>query len=470
MTRFVFSPRSLRLKLITLFGISVFLGSLVTLGISALSAYHEVNEVYDAELSHATKLLYQLTVRPIEHDQLAEIELGDEPRDMSHHYEKNIVFSIWNNAHLVTRSVGADMIGNFIAPEGFSYQTIGGIDWRFYVYRTPTSHIVIQAAEKLDIRAELISDLLASLLFPAFMFIPGSLILIWFGTTKSLSPLVRVSHDVDRRNVADLSPVDSHTLPTEIVPLIRAMNRLFVRVEEGLQQERDFTDNAAHELRTPLAAMKMQVQVLLRQNTISRTDTEGLQNLLASINRGTLLVEQLLAFSRLQNNPDMLADTSPCDIGPVIRDVVDGLTPLMEDKKQTWDMSLAESVFLCVNPQAMAILVRNLVENAIKFTPEHGHIRIHLTHNTAQVCLDVTDTGDGIAEAHKTKVFDRFYRVVKASTEGSGLGLSMVKWIADHYGATLTLKDNDPHGLSVVVCFPKDLPTPSDSLQHSLIF
>lgn len=447
---------SLRLKLIKLFGSAVLLGSVLAGGSSMISTYREVNKVYDAELSHAAKLLYLITADQIERNESSEIELGDEPKDIGHQYEKNIVFSIWNDDRLVTRSSGTNEIRDFIAPEGFSNQTLHGTKWRFFVYRSPKTDVVIQASEKLDIRAELISELLMSLLFPAILFIPISLGLIWIGTTRSLLPLVHLSEDVNKRNVSDLSPVVPEGLPTEIQPLIRAMNLLLQRVDVGLQQERDFTDNAAHELRTPLAAMKMQVQVLLRQKNLSGEDREGLENLLAAVNRGTLLVEQLLAFSRLQNHHEEPSALPLCDVCEAVADVLTSVAGLAGEKHQTLTWYPPDSkVFLNINDQAFSILTRNLVENAIKFTPEEGCVDVTIVATEGALILSVKDDGEGISDPHKERIFERFYRVRKSKTSGSGLGLSMVKWIADHYWATILVKDNQPHGLEISVSFPR---------------
>lgn len=450
------SIRSLRLKLITLFGASILLGTLVVGTVSMISAYHEVNEVYDAELSHAAKMLYQLTSYDIEQKDNVRIHLGEEPKNISHHYEKNIVFSVWHADHLVTRSSGAEELGDFIAENGFSDRKIEHTWWRFYVYRSPDTDVVIQAAEKLDIRTELVFDLMISLLLPAALFIPFSLAIIWFGTTRSFKPLKLLSADVDRRSVTDLSPVNHINVPSEITPLIRAMNRLLTRVSHGLDKEREFTDNAAHELRTPLAAMKMQVQVLLKQSGLTTNDRDGLEDLLASINRGAILVDQLLAFSRLQNHVETTTPESPWSASQVLEEQLKSLTSFAEAKKLRISSHIAPDIELAINEQAFTILVRNLLENAIKFTPEAGEIKVELAPNNPNgVNLRIADSGPGVPDSEKARIFERFYRIDKSKTDGSGLGLSMVKWIADQYGATIELDHNTPSGLIINIHFPQ---------------
>lgn len=458
------APHSLRLKLISLFGASILLGTLVVGSISLYSAFHEVNEVYDAELSHAAKMLYQLTSYEIEKNDAVTIRLGDEPKDISHHYEKNIVFSVWHDKHLVTRSAGAAELGNEISKSGFSSRKVNGTAWRIFVYHAPDSDVVIQAAEKLDIRTELVFDLMASLLLPAALFIPFSLAIIWIGTTRSFRPLETLSTDVDRRNVTDLSPVESANLPAEITPLIRAMNRLLTRVSIGIEKEREFTDNAAHELRTPLAAMKMQVQVMLKQASFGSADREGFEDLLAAINRSAKLVEQLLAFSRLQNAADPCdqeGHDEKCKAGSVLNDQIASLSAPIAAKNLTIVSDIEEDIHLTINEQAFAILARNLIENAIKFSPPATTIHVELSgRETNTAILRIVDNGPGVADSEKSRIFERFYRIDKSKTDGSGLGLSMVKWIADRYGAVIRISNNQPCGLVVEILFSKSVGTP----------
>ncbi len=188
------------------------------------------------------------------------------------------------------------------APLGFSDQKIGDVRWRFFVFVDDPAGITVEVAERYKIRAELILQILFSFFAPALVFIPLLLLLVWWGTTRSLQPLLAVSEAVDKRDAGDLRPIDAARIPKEIMPLMRALNRLLQRLEVSLEREREFTDNAAHELRTPLAVMKMQTQVLLKKAGDVPACREGLDNLEAAIDRASHPVTQLLSFARMQSS------------------------------------------------------------------------------------------------------------------------------------------------------------------------
>ncbi|MCB1555857.1 MAG: sensor histidine kinase N-terminal domain-containing protein, partial [Alphaproteobacteria bacterium] len=290
---------SLRTRLIAWISVPIIVATLLAL----LSSYHfarqEIEEVYDAQLVHAAKVLLQLT----EHEILKDrgVDLGLENPAWQHRYERNLGFRIWGREGVVTRSRNTEAFGDFQAPPGFSNATLNGEAWRFFVLFQPENGIKIEVSERYDIRYELVVQLMASLIVPALLFLPVILLMTWGGVRRVLKPVVRLSTDVDQRSSGDLSPIRKDHIPREIAPLILALNRLFGRLEDSFKREREFTDHAAHELRTPLAAMKTQTQVLMKQAKSVPAAREGLENLHASINRATRLVEQLLALARLQH-------------------------------------------------------------------------------------------------------------------------------------------------------------------------
>lgn len=412
-----------------------------------LNAWYEIEEVYDAELAHAAKLLLQLTEHELDEHKKDEIELGIEDSKATHPYEKNIAFRIWEDNLLVTQSVSAHGFDSFRAPPGFSNHTLNGERWRFFVYFGEHSNITVEVAEKQDVRMDITLDLAESLIVPFSLFVPILLFLIWLGTTKSLQPLSLLSVAVDRRDIDDLSPLRAPLIPREITPLVGALNKLFVRMEESIRREREFTDNAAHELRTPLAAMKTQAQVLLKKTT-ENAEKEGLENLVASIDRAVRLVEQLLSFARLQSKDMPFAVV---DFSTLVDEVVTEFSPLAKAKGQALTADVPRGIRLKGNKDALQIMLRNLIDNAIKFTPDKGDIRVSLAMHNGQVILDVSDTGPGVSDDQKDKIFDRFYRVSKSKTQGSGLGLAMVKWICDSHKARIEIRNNTPAGLSIQV-------------------
>lgn len=432
---------SLRRRLIARIGIPIVIATFLVLSLSYHFARREIEEVYDAQLVHAAKVLLQLTEHEItEHEGF---DLGLENPDLQHRYERNLGFRIWMKDKLITASASTREFEDIKTPPGFSNRKIGRHTWRFFVFADPLKHIRIEVSERYDIRYELVFQLVLSLIVPTFLFLPVILLVVWIGVRKSLKPVVKISVDVDRRSSNDLSPIQEDTLPQEIAPLVQALNRLFKRLEQSFRREREFTDHAAHELRTPLAAMKTQTQVLLKKAKNTPASAEGLENLQASINRATHLVEQLLSLARLQSEdlPKQKMDLSDC-----LRSAAADIRLRAERKKIGVSADIAEYVLINGHRDSISILLGNLLDNAVKYTPNGGRIHIGLEKNGM---LSIADTGPGLNEDDKARVFLRFVRTDTSGQSGSGLGLSIAQWIATAHGVVIELLDNTPAGLNV---------------------
>lgn len=434
---------SLKLRLLVLIAVPLIFAGMMVGGLSLLNAYHEIEEVYDAELAYAAKLFLHLTEHELSEHKKNRISLEIEEGVTSHPYEKNIAFRIWKKDRLVTQSKSASTFGAFRAQPGFSNHILDGVKWRFFVYFGEKDDITVEVAEKQDVRMDITLDLAESLMIPASLFVPLILILVWLGTHKSLSPLVCLSEAVDRRDIDDLSPLQMSAIPREINALVKALNNLFLRMEESIRREREFTDNAAHELRTPLAAMKTQAQVLLKETKDSK-ERQSLENLLRSINRASRMVSQLLSFARLQSQDISFEKTN---LSEVVTETVRDLSSLAVAKKQTYEADIEPDMFISGNRDSLHIMVRNIVENAVKFTPENGSVHIRLAKENGRGVLCVSDTGPGIPDSLKEKIFERFYRENKSKTEGSGLGLAIVKWICDVHKARIEITSNTSAGM-----------------------
>lgn len=439
---------SVRRHLLRLIALPILLAGLLIGAFAFASVWHEIEEVYDAQLSHSAKVLLRLTDYELAGRGGTDIPLQSDQPLFAHKYEKNISFRIWKDETLIGKSTNADGFDGISAPPGFSDQMVNGEPWRFFVYMDDRSGTVIEVAERYEIRAELILQILGSLLVPMLVFLPVILVVIWVGIARSLKPLTDLSEAVDSRDTGDLRPITAQRIPEEIMPLVTALNRLFARVSESFSREREFTDNAAHELRTPLAAMKTQTQVLIKRAGKSPDLREGLDNLQSSIDRATHMVEQLLSFARLQSRDMEMADM---DFSLVVKQTLQDISPLALAKNQEFEADIAAGVTVRGNADALAILVRNLLDNAIKYTPEGGGISVELVRREGVVCLTVSDTGPGIPDADKERVLERFTRGVALGGSGSGLGLAMAKWVVDSHQAKLILSDNSPRGLNARV-------------------
>lgn len=432
---------SLRSRLIAWISIPILLATLIALISSYVVARHEIEEVYDAQLAHAAKVLMQLTAHEITEDD--EFELGIEPPDLQHKYERNLGFRIWAHNALVAQSVNTKEFSGFEAMPGFSNQYINHNEWRFFVFIAPEHNIKIEVSERYDIRYELIFELMISLLLPSLITILVILLVVWVGVRQAMKPLVMISRDVDKRSSDDLSAIPQDDIPQEILPLISALNRLFERLSDSFKREREFTDHAAHELRTPLAAMKTQTQVLMKKAKGISDCAEGMENLQSSINRATHLVEQLLSLARLQHEE---LPQKEIDLSDLFEDALLQMESRAKNKNIKLHREIAKNCIIKAHADSIGILINNLLDNAIKYTPEGGTVSAVLTHDGDMV---ISDTGAGLSDIDKKKVFDRFVRADKTGQSGSGLGLSIAQWIARAHHVVIDLKDNQPRGLNV---------------------
>lgn len=440
---------SLRRHLLTLISTPVILGGLLIGGLATGFIYKEIGEVYDAQLVQTAKLLFQLT-----HHELTEegdVDIGNINGDISHIYEKNLAFRIWKDGKLVTESASAGAFGSAPSSSGFSVEDDDGDGqyWRNFVYDDKAEKIVVEVAENNEVRTELILQIISCLFLPALFFVPLILFCVWWGTTQSLKPLVALAGQVNARGSHDLTPLQTDKISEEVSPFMDALNRLFGRVDEALSREREFTDNAAHELRTPLAAMKTQIQVLLRKDIGEEDKKNGLDNLHAAVNRASQMVEQLLSFARLQHSEIKM---EPIDLSALGEDVFSHFAKAHESRFKM-KKSIKPGVEISGNTEALSILIFNVLDNAAKYGPENGVIEFIIAKKDGQPFLQISDEGPGIQEDLKDKIFERFFRIDKSAGAGSGLGLSMVRWIADIHSAKVIVSNLKPKGLSLKVLF-----------------
>lgn len=436
---------SLKKRLLQWISIPILVASVLIFLIAYLFSWHEIEEVYDAQLVHSAKTLLQLTEHEIAEQE--NINIGTENPNLQHRYENKTAFRIWKGERIILQSSRANNFVNIEAPPGFSKQMIQGKPWRFFVFIDAKNNVRVETAERYAIRYELIGQLMISLAIPMAILIPLLLFIVWIGVRQSIMPLTSLSSEVDSRRIDDLTPITGSDIPREITPLIEAMNRLFVRIGESFRREREFTDHAAHELRTPLAAMKTQTQVLLKKAHSMPESKDGLDNLNATIDRTTHLIEQLLSLARLQNDLPPMRKTSLSDL---VNDTAEEFQPLAQDKDQTLKLDIAPNVDIEGHEDSISILLHNIIDNAIKYSPRGGKVSIGL--NAAKM-IAISDSGPGISDADKKRVFNRFVRVDKTGEAGSGLGLSIAQWVVNTHKATILLKDNKPNGLTVELSF-----------------
>jgi two-component system OmpR family sensor kinase len=338
---------------------------------------------------------------------------------------------------------------------GFSTANTSEGRWRMFGVQAPTK--VIQVAQPMRVRERQAVELALRTLTPFVLLMPMLVIFIWFAVGHSLEPLRRLTSLVQSRKVTALDPLPAGNLPGEVQPLVGALNELLRQLGAAFERERGFLADAAHELRTPLTALHLQMGTLARAtNEAERAD--AMEKLSAGVQRAIRLVEQLLSLARQEPRADVARRRLRFD--DLAREVVAEMVPLADARKIDLGISASQAAYVLGDAEALRTLVRNLVDNAVRYTPIGGRIDVSVQDADAPgtrhgAVLRVVDTGPGIPPDERKRVFDRFYRTPGTSPPGSGLGMAIVKTIADAHGATIVL-DTDPntHGLSVTVSFP----------------
>lgn len=329
--------------------------------------------------------------------------------------------------------------GRLLPPQtviGFSDTVAGGEPYRIYALRTPTQ--VVQVAQQTEARGRMAGQLALRAVLPVALLAPVLMLIVWWVVGRAIGPIERVRRQVAARRPDDLAPLPTAGLPAEVRPLVGEMNGLFTRLSAAWDALTHFTADAAHELRSPLAALRLQAQSLQRAPD-DATRAIATERLLAGIDRATRLVEQLLALAR-QEGAGEGAELVSLDLTALARNALADAEP--EAARHAIALTLdapTAHVVLRADEAALAVLLRNLLGNALRHTPPGGQVRVGVRDAAGAPELTVEDSGPGIAPDERARVQDRFYRVPGTPGHGSGLGLAIVRAIAERHGAALTL-------------------------------
>jgi two-component system OmpR family sensor kinase len=332
---------------------------------------------------------------------------------------------------------------------GFSNVRANGTTYR--IFSIQTDNQTVQVAQDLAVRRSMASNLAFRTLGPIAVMMPILMVVVWWVVSGSLDPVSRVRRQVASRQADDLSPVSESGLPDEVRPLVQELNLLFGRVRTAFDAQQNFVADAAHELRTPLAALKLQTQSLERADSPEARQV-AVGRLTAGIERATRLVEQLLVLARQEANA---APRQAVDMAGIARRAVADLVGVAQARDIDLGLQRADAAEVQGQADALTILLRNLVDNAIKYTPSGGTVDVSVLMEGRAVTVLVEDSGPGIPAEERERVFDRFYRVPGSDAAGSGLGLAIIKSIAERHGAKLTLGESARlGGLEAKVTFP----------------
>ena len=304
--------------------------------------------------------------------------------------------------------------------------------------------VTVQVGETREKRAHLANEIIKGVILPQFVILPIALGLVWFALSRGLSPLSELQQRIRARRPDDLSPIDSGQVPEEISPLVRSLNDMLARLSQTITLQKRFIADAAHQMKTPLAGMRMQSELALRQ-TDQRDIHRSLEQLSKSSESATRLINQLLSLARAENQTPATTPFQPIELSELARTVVQDWVPM--SFTQRIDLGFEQPghpIMISGNPIMLREMLSNLLDNALHYTPPQGSVTVRAsTDEVAGLAfLEVEDTGPGIAPAEREHVFERFYRVLGTHTAGSGLGLAIVREIAQQHEASVDISNN----------------------------
>lgn len=447
--------RRLLVTLLAAFGVVWLVAVLITY----LNVRERVEERFDDELARNSQVLWLLFAASgasgagiVEQDPYASRVLR--------RFGVNHAFQVWYGTELIARSSNAPE-QRMAHGVGLSTGTIDGEPWRFFYRVDALRGLDVIVGNALADREGLVRSLVLGTVWPLLAGLPVVALLIVLAVQRSLRPLDAIAAAIRRRDADDFTPIADRAVPREIRPLTDALNALLERIRATFERERRFTANASHELRTPLATLKTQAQLALK----SRTDAEreqALQGVIGAVDRAAHLVDQLLTLARL--DPSAVSDgLERVDLASLAGEVIADLDRFA--RLRNVEVALdAEPAAMAGRPAALAVLLRNLIDNAIRHSPSGGAVNVTVHAREGFVELTVTDQGPGIPPEERERVFQRFYRGPSNATDGSGLGLSIVARVVEDHHGNIALEDAAPPdaaasagrgpGLRVVVRFP----------------
>jgi two-component system, OmpR family, sensor histidine kinase QseC len=365
-------------------------------------------------------------------------------------------FQVWSkDGTLIMSSPNKFHISLKDVPLGFSDQFIKDNDWRIYSYFDNQRDVKVAVAELYNLRRELADDIAHSNANILLVTYPVFGILVWLIITFALRSVVKVTSEISNRASTYLEPVELEEIPIEIKPLVAELNQLFIRLKRAFERNKRFAADAAHELRTPLAALKTHVQVALKADN-EEDRNKALQKVIESVNRSSHVVAQLLTLSRL-GEEESLTDVKPLDLHRLATEIIAYLASHALEKDIEIELAPAPAEPIVLgNDTAIGILIRNIVDNAICYTPPKGEVKVSIIDTGTHILFRVADTGPGIPKELRERVFERFYRILGTKASGSGLGLAIVSQISALHQAEVTIgTPPSGQGLQFDVAFPK---------------
>ena len=437
------------------------MGASLLVASTYLSMKHELGEVFEDNLKQVALAVanhhseYGISRVPRLVDQL--------PKVYEEYGEFDFVTAVWSQGGALSHTSDAKVGLPFLSRSGLSRVNIGGQEWHLYTIVLEDG--IVQAAQRDSARQALARESSSKLVLPTVAMLAILAMLLTLALTRGLAPLSLAAAEVTARSVETLHPIALSTQPVELHLLVGAINDLMARLGSALALQRHFLADAAHELRTPITALKLQLQLLERASDAGQR-AAAQNELRAGIERAQQLIEQLLQLSRLAPETPALR-RKPVDLADLVRSTVSAFSARADAQQIDLGAVLEGAPVVNADTQQLAILLNNLVDNALRHTPRGGRIDVGVSLRDGKPCITVNDSGPGIPESERALVFDRFYRGSTSQSvahangradnghhRGSGLGLAIVRAVADRHGAQVLLDESPQRGLHVSVQFP----------------
>ena len=405
-----------------------------------LQARSDVNTLFDYEIEQMTLTLsMHISAHP---------KLTEEPLLRVEH---DFVTQVWGRQHQLLLSSHPGRGPNRVMSEGFS--NFGESDKGWRTFTAISGDYVLQVAQPQSLRRRMAADIALKAMVPVLAIIPIGGLIICLVVGYGLKPLRMIAREVETRDPNSLRRIEATKLPSEVAPLVTSLNDLFGRLDRALKSERGFIADASHELRTPVTALSLQVGLLETASTPQERD-ESIQDLKRGVERMRRLTEQILTLARL--DPENTGQMKPIDISALVRDMHEDYTHIATAKSIDFKVNAEDQVTVRGDLTSLTALIRNLLDNAMRYTPAGGVVTLEVNTHLAIAKIRIADSGPGIPAAIRDKVFARFFRAdYESDGTGTGLGLAIAKRAAKRLGAKLELEDGPGGtGLTVLISFP----------------
>lgn len=441
------ASHSLRGRLLTLLLLGVVVAWSVTTLLAYQHAHHELDELLDAHLARAARLLVAQGGEELEEIRLEAMGDGGP-------YDQAIAFQLWRGGdRLVLRTPDAPAARLSPVDHGFSDAAADGREWRVFGAWDVERRLLVQVGEDHATRERLLRHYTLSSLPALLVGLPLLGLLVWVTVGVTLRPLWALGDEVGRRGPGDLEALPVDDAPREVVPLVGRLNALFARIQDSLLAERRFTSHAAHEMRTPIAAIRAQAEVARAATGHSQRDS-ALAHVIEGCDRAARLVDQMLLLARIDERAQS-ARPPAARLDRIAARVIAEQVPVALERDVSLELAGDEPVTVRADETLLEILLRNLVDNALRHGGAPGRVTVRCSHTPDGVLLLVTDVGPGVDPRERALLGQRFYRASGARGPGSGLGLSIVERIAERSGARVEYAIGPGgRGLAIAVRFP----------------